>query len=212
MIGRTKSVILTVCAGALVLGASGCTASADPLPSASPPTASASQPSQSATASAKPTPTPVPASSKGPAQNWPVPKMPEAAKEKSEKGIVAFTEYWFDLLEYMYVTNDTRQIKKVTNPECELCARKFIDPADGLNKNLAWSVGGQIDVEVTLAVMQGLSGAANFRLEQKELVVYSKDGDYYGKMPGTTEPDLGALSLSYDKGWRVSDLRWLDGE
>ena len=42
--------------------------------------------------------------------------MPEAAKEKSEKGIVAFTKYWFDLLEYMYVTNDTRQMKKMTSP------------------------------------------------------------------------------------------------
>ena len=32
--------------------------------------------------------------------------MPEAAKEKSEAGIAAFTEYWFDLVEYTDATNE----------------------------------------------------------------------------------------------------------
>ena len=136
--------------------------------------------------------------------------MPEAAKEKSKEGIVAFTEHWFDVLEYMYITNETRPLKALTKPACDLCARKFIDPADGLAKNGAWSVGGEIDVTVTLATTEGNSaGIVNFRLEQEDLVVYSKNGDYYGKLPGTKKPDAGSLVLIYDSGWKVIDLQWL---
>ncbi|MBV1779564.1 hypothetical protein KRR55_10625 [Paeniglutamicibacter sp. ABSL32-1] len=141
-----------------------------------------------------------------------MPKMPEAAKEKSDVGIAAFTMHWFDLLEYMYVTNDTRPIKAVTRPQCEICVRSFIDPADGLAKNGAWSVGGQLDAAVTLAIAEGHSGVANFRLEREELLVYDKKAEYYGKLPGTEKPDIGALGMEYDKGWQVIDLQWLDSE
>jgi hypothetical protein len=138
--------------------------------------------------------------------------MPEAAKEKSEKGIVAFTKHWFDALGYMYVTNETRQLKSITRPQCEICARSFIDPADGLAKNGAWSVGGELKATVTLAVSKGNSGVATFRLEREDLLVYDKKAEYYGKLPGTKTPDIGTLMLEYDDGWQVIDLQWLDAE
>lgn len=136
--------------------------------------------------------------------------MPQAAKENSDIGLAAFTKHWFDVLEYMYITNETRPLKALTKPACDLCARKFIDPADGLAKNDAWSVGGEIDATVTLAVTEGDSaGVANFHLEQEDLLVYSKNGDYYGELPGTKKPDAGTLVLIYDNGWQVIDLQWL---
>jgi hypothetical protein len=138
--------------------------------------------------------------------------MPEAAKENSDEGVVAFTKHWFDVLEYMYVTNDTRPLKAITRPQCEICVRSFIDPADGLAKNGAWSVGGKLDATVTLAVSKARSGVANFRLDREDLLVYDKNAEYYGKLPGTERPDIGALGLEYDKGWQVIDFQWLDTE
>lgn len=139
--------------------------------------------------------------------------MPDAAKEKSEAGIIAFTEHWFDVLEYMYITNDTKPLKAITSPYCDLCARKMIDPSDGLSKSGAWTEGGDLSVQVTLAALPSKrSGLANFRLEQDDLLVYSKDGEYNGKLPATEKPDIGALTMDYDNGWKVVDLQWLDSK
>ncbi|MFL4474686.1 DUF6318 family protein [Paeniglutamicibacter sp. MACA_103] len=216
MFTKIKKVIVVFCSGALVLAAAGCTGEANPAePTNSSPTStatvSAPPPTVSPSPTAKPTPKPIPGTSKGPAKYWPVPKMPDAAKKNSDAGVAAFTKYWFDVLEYMYITNDSRPLKAITRPACDLCARKFIDPADGLAKNGAWSVGGALDTTVTLSVTEGDSaGVANFQLEQEELLVYSKNGEYYGKLPGTKKPDAGTLVLIFDEGWHVIDLQWLD--
>lgn len=211
---KLKKVMFLLCSGALLFSAAGCVGNADPVPSISAqptqsPSVSSSPPSAAPTV--KPTPTPIPGSSKGPAQNWPVPKMPAAAKEKSEAGIIAFTEHWFDVLEYMYITNDTKPLKAITEPICNECAVNVIDPADGLAHNKAWSSGGNLDIEVTLSTLTDQdSGVASFRLDREDLLVYDKNGDYYGKLPGTTKPDTGALVLEFSKGWKVTDLQWLD--
>ena len=87
----------------------------------------------------------------------------------------------------------------------------MIDPADGLARNGAWTAGGGLTIKVTLSALPSKkSGLSNFRLEQAELLVYSKDGEYNGKLPATKEPDFGALVLEYDRGWQVVDLQWLD--
>ncbi|RAX49336.1 hypothetical protein DQ353_09845 [Arthrobacter sp. AQ5-05] len=66
---------------------------------------------------------------------------------------------------------------------------------------------------MTLAVLDSKNSAVtNFRMEQEELLVYSKNGDFYGKLPGTKKPDAGTLVLEYDKGWQVVDLQWLDAK
>lgn len=139
--------------------------------------------------------------------------MPDAAKEKSEAGIIAFTEHWFDVLEYMYITNDTKPLKAITSPYCSLCATTMIDPADALTHNKAWSSGGSLDVKITLAAVTGSkAGLANFRMEREDLLIYQKDGTYNGKLPGTETPDIGALVLTYSGGWQVTDLQWLDAK
>lgn len=218
MFGKFRTILLVACSGALVVSATGCVGNADPVDPAetspAPTTSAASSlPTTSPSPTAKPTPTPIPGSSKEPAKNWPVPKIPKAATEKSEEGVRAFALHWFDVLEYTYVTNHTKQLKGITLPSCIICAESFIDPADGLAKNDSWSTGGEIDAEVTLATMMDKNaGLANFRLNREDLLVYDKNADYYGMLPGTSEPDIGALVLEYSKGWQVVDLQWLDPE
>ncbi|MDQ0094284.1 DUF6318 family protein [Paeniglutamicibacter psychrophenolicus] len=218
MFAKFKKVMLVFCSGALVLTAAGCAGNAEPVePTKSHPTptttATSSPPTPSPTPTAKPTPTPVPGSSKGPAKNWPVPKMPDAAKERTEAGIISFTEHWFDVLEYMYVTNETEQLKEITRPQCIECAENFIDPADGLANSGAWSMGGRLDAKVTLAVVtDSKSGLANFRLDREDLLIYDRNGEYNGKLPGTAKADVGALVLEYSDGWKVVNLQWLDSK
>ncbi|OIH86857.1 hypothetical protein BLJ79_02575 [Arthrobacter sp. UCD-GKA] len=139
--------------------------------------------------------------------------MPDVARERTEAGIISFTEHWFDVLEYMYVTNETKQLKEITRPQCIECAENFIDPADGLANSGAWSTGGKLDAKVTLAVVtDSKSGLANFRLDREDLLIYDRNGEYNGKLPGTAKADVGALVLEYSDGWKVVNLQWLDSK
>ncbi|MFP5313120.1 MAG: DUF6318 family protein, partial [Actinomycetes bacterium] len=65
-------------------------------------------------ASATPTPTPSavykPADATGPAQNVPVPVLPEVAKTETKEGLEAFAKYWYELLSYGYESGDTKPL------------------------------------------------------------------------------------------------------
>ena len=58
----------------------------------------------------------VPATPTSPAKNVPVPELPEAAKEKTPEGAVAFTEFYVELMNYTSTTNDVKPILDVTEP------------------------------------------------------------------------------------------------
>lgn len=96
-----------------------------------------------------PTPTPtayVPASEKAPAQNVPVPVMPEAAKQQTKEGWEAFAKYFIEELNYMVETNDTSRVEKLTSPNCKYC-RSEMALAKGSADNNQWLVNGLFSVE-----------------------------------------------------------------
>ena len=63
-----------------------------------------------------PSPAYKPASVDGPAENVPLPVMPEEAKVQSKEGLEAFTRYWYELANYSYETGDTESVRAVTLP------------------------------------------------------------------------------------------------
>lgn len=63
----------------------------------------------------------VPASADGPAQNVPVPELPEEAKEQSIEGAEATLEYWWKTLEYLYLTGDSEPLENVSDSNCVTC-------------------------------------------------------------------------------------------
>lgn len=215
MFVRLKNLAIAAIAGSIVVGAAGCTSEAEtdeptgatqsesPAPTSTKPTPSPTP---------KPTPTPVPASSKGPAQNWPVPVMPAVAKEKSEAGIVAFTEYWFELVAYSDMTNDTKPIKSVTQRSCYLCAEQIIDPVEQNKAVGAWRAGGAIDVAMTMAKVIRNDGIAGFSLHREEIVAYLSSGQVQGILQKTEKPMAGTLYLLYQDGWQVVDLDFISTE
>ncbi|GAA1496646.1 hypothetical protein GCM10009628_16490 [Paeniglutamicibacter kerguelensis] len=136
--------------------------------------------------------------------------MPEAAKERTEAGVAAFTEYWFELVSYSDATNDTKPLKSVTQRSCFLCAEQIVDPVDQNKAVGAWRAGGAIDVSITLSKAIGDDGVAGFALQREEIVAYISSGKVQGTFPKTSEPMVGTLYLVFKKGWQVVDLEFIE--
>ncbi|WP_258142740.1 DUF6318 family protein [Arthrobacter sp. MYb227] len=201
--------MLVLCSGALVFSAAGCVGNSDPVqsPSVQPtPTRSASGPPPSASPTAKPTPTPIPGSSKGPAKNWPVPKMPEAAKEKSIEGLKAFVPYYYELLAYTLNTDDSKPVRKVTHADCDVCFEEFINTADGNKVAGSWITGADFETSITRAIVDGKSGVVLFTLMQGQMLVYSSTGTQYASFEASSKPLPGSMLLLYDNGWKVQSI------
>lgn len=215
---RFGSGMALVAATSLVLA--GCSGGAPPdngEPSASPlvssgnpggasASGSASGNSSSAT-SASATPTPVPASAKGPAKNWPVPKMPAEAKKKTAEGAAAFTEYYFELIEYTTVTNDSKPMENVTERGCGLCVAGIIVPAKKNTKGGGWNAGGAYEVDISSArLLEGSEALTAFRFNQSKQYTYNSGGDVNSVQEATIEPVIGSMSLTWKHGWRTTSI------
>src|SRR6478735_4192016 len=129
----------------LALALSGCNSGGSPGPGGT--SSQMADETPTATAAATPTSTPSavykPADATGPAQNVPVPVLPEVAKTETKEGLEAFTRYWFELLNYAYQTGDVAGLQAVTSPNCEYCAKL----ATSLSTNYQgdrWLAGGKI--------------------------------------------------------------------
>lgn len=79
----------------------------------------------------------VPASTDGPAQNVPVPELPDAAREQTEEGAEATLKYWWDALEYLYLTGDSSVLKDVSGDECLMCDN-FLEVVPETYANDGW--------------------------------------------------------------------------
>lgn len=133
-------VLLTACTGG---GASA------PMPSAS----GSAETAASSTPSPTPTPTVyVPASEKAPAQNVPVPAMPEVAKQQTKEGWEAFAKYYIDELNYMVETNDFSRLQKLTTAGCDYC-REQATLANFFDEYNQWLVGGKFTLEYAMTQM-----------------------------------------------------------
>lgn len=139
VVGSTVAVV-----AALALGLVGCSSS-DPGPSSS-----SSASSSSSTPSPSPTTTAVykPADANGPAQNVPKPEKPALADEFSEKGLDAFTRYWYAAYNYMQETGDASLVQGITGQSCARCNNVFRDIPAWYQKE-GWIVGGQITIDAT---------------------------------------------------------------
>lgn len=213
MFVRLKHIFIAAIAGSILMGAAGCTPEAE---TAEPTGATQSESSAPTSAkptpspTPKPTPTPVPASSKGPAQNWPVPVMPAVAKEKSEAGLEAFTEYYFELVDYTVLTYDTKPIKEVTERSCYLCAKQLIDPGDRNRGTGNWHVGGRTNLTVNFSKIVKNSGVSGFTFLRDEIQVYLPDGELQMKIPALTKATAGTLHLVFRDGWKVADVEFIN--
>ena len=203
---RSGAAVLVV-AGALLMA--GCSGGAPADPGTGSPTAS-----QSASPSVTPTPTPTPsavykpADASGPAQNVPVPVLPEVAKTETKEGAEAFTKYWFSVLSYAYETGDIKVFEAVEPASCAAC-QKVKDVIGNWHSEGRWLVGGKLSTPVantTFVKTQDGRYQVAVQVHQEPLSYMRADGSVARTDPQA--PDQGnLLMLNYKKGaWSVSEL------
>ncbi|MER1997795.1 MAG: DUF6318 family protein [Arthrobacter sp.] len=142
---RTAVALASVLAAALLI--SGCSQISF-VPATQ--TAEAQAPKASDQPVESPTPTPSPyysqASGAGPAANVELPVLPEAARQDTKEGLLAFAEYWFELVDYTYQTGDSEPLREVTTPECGVCGGMFGRIPETYASG-GWVEGGLVEME-----------------------------------------------------------------
>ncbi|BCW53484.1 DUF6318 family protein [Arthrobacter sp. FX8] len=199
-------------AAALVIGLSlalsGCNSGGSPGPGGTSSPVAAETPTASTTPTPTPTPSAVykPADASGPAQNVPVPVLPEVAKTETKEGAEAFTKYWFSVLSYAYETGDTVALSKLSKAECTFC-RGLVDDIEAAWAEGKWISGGQIEVPVATA-KPSTNGSMQVVLQvlQKELAIHNHDGSLYQEKTAATNAGSVAMVKFADAAWVVNDL------
>lgn len=188
------------------------TASRDDESSSSPATQSTGDKDSSTAASPttkSSSPTPIAASSDGPAKNWPVPKMPAKAKKHDLEGAAEFTKYYFELIEYTSVTNESKPISKVSSSDCELCDEAIIEPAKHNKEKGGWNTGGAFDLSISSAQKEGPDEVwVSFTYLQAGGQVYDPDKTVRTTLEETSTPVVGSFFLGWKDGWRVNSVEF----
>ncbi|WP_268892377.1 DUF6318 family protein [Arthrobacter sp. 9AX] len=203
-----RSGLIAIVAGVSLLLA-GCSGGAPADPGTAPPSSAGS-----ASPSATPTPTPTPAAAykpadaSGPAQNVPVPVLPEVAKTETKEGAEEFSKYWFSVLSYAYETGDVALFESVAPSTCVAC-EKVKDVIRDWHSNGRWLVGGMLTTPVaqtTFAKDQDGKYEIAVQVRQEALSYMRADGTIARTDP--QKPDQGnLLVLIYENaGWSVVEL------
>ncbi|MBO0907662.1 DUF6318 family protein [Arthrobacter sunyaminii] len=111
--------------------------------SSSPSSSESTSPMESAAPSATPAAAYKPATAEGPAENVPMPVMPEVAKEESAEGLKAFATHWYDLMNYGFETGDVEPLKQISGPDCVVCGTAYRILGNGY-ANDDWILGGTL--------------------------------------------------------------------
>jgi hypothetical protein len=206
---------------AAVLVLAGCSDDGGPGAEAAEVTSSSAASSGGATASASasPTPTPTPtvaaykpASADGPAENVPLPVMPELAKQESKEGLEAFAEYWYQLANYGYETGDVQPLRAVTADTCTACDGYYRVVTSGYAGN-DWMLGSLVTLQDVssnfVKTKEGYYQVTTLIL-QEELEYYAPEG-FLGSKPGNNSPVAQLIEASFTaEGWRLIILETID--
>lgn len=194
-------------AGALMLA--GCSGGAPADPATSPASATGSA---SPSASASPTPTPSavykPADASGPAQNVPVPVLPEVAKTETKEGLEAFTKYWFDHLNYAYQTGDVSTVQAMTSSDCEYCNNITTSLTTNYQPG-RWLAGGKLTVPAATTKFEKTADG-NYQVViqvlQDTIKYYQTGGVEFRQATKPSNTGNVLLVGFAGEGWRVNGL------
>ncbi|MFC3688532.1 DUF6318 family protein [Aquipuribacter hungaricus] len=176
--------------------------SASPQPSSEPSSgSSASGPSSGPSSSAEPS------GGAGLPSDGPVtaPVLPELATQQTPEGAVAFTQWWFDTLNYATATGDTAGLRAASDPGCGTC-QNYIEEIDA-----AYGAGGAIEgglftVRVDPAgAIQDLGVRLAVYADSQAMQVF----DDQGAVTGSFEPDSAVITFTAlldPAGWRAGGL------
>ena len=190
----------------------GCDSGGSPGQTSSASVTASAGPSESATLSATPTPTATPsgaykpADASGPAQNVPVPVLPEVAKTRTKEGLEAFTRYWYETLSYAYETGDTAELMAASGESCLFC-QGLIEGVSASWRDERWISGGKIETPAITATLETDStGYAIVQVIQQEIQIHKPDGGLY-QVPTPSTNSGSRVSTSFvNSEWTVAEL------
>ena len=125
----------------------------------------------------------VPATPTSPAKNVPVPELPDAAKAKTPEGAVAFTEFYVELMNYTWATNDIKPILKHTEPSCSACFKGTINHSEYRLKHDIHVVGGDMAAGKLAGDVEDEIGTVFGELAQPAFKSYLMDGELIEESP-----------------------------
>lgn len=148
---------------------------------------------------------PIPASSEGPAENWPEPEFPAEASEKTEEGVEAALQYWFETRQYARNTGDVGPLEEASYSECGFCERQ-VELVEETYEN-GWLVQELDEVtDIFVRMEEQDVSTAIFLLSSGAYELYWED-ELYEEEKGEEETGW-SVALTYEDGsWRVADLR-----
>ncbi|WP_258868455.1 DUF6318 family protein [Arthrobacter sp. RT-1] len=203
-----------VFAAATCLALAGCAGGAPADPGTSSPA-----PTTTATSDPTPSPTPTPsavykpADASGPAQNVPVPVLPEVAKTETKEGLEAFAKYWFELLSYGYETGKTEQLSAVTSPSCIMCERAK-EVQKGWNEGGRWLSGGKVTtpaISTNFRIAPDGNYQVAVQVSQEPLSYYNPDGSLDSADSKTANSGSLMLAVFKDGAWFVNTIEPIAG-
>lgn len=148
---------------------------------------------------------PVPASSEGPAENWPEPEFPVEASEKTEEGVEAALQYWFETRQYARNTGDVGPLEEASYSECAFCQRQVELVQETYEDG--WLVQELDEVtDLFVRIEEQDVSTAIFLLNAGAYELYW-EGELYEEDEGEEETGW-SVALTYKDGsWLVADLR-----
>lgn len=156
----------------------------------------------------KANPPPSPSPSTTPVSTTPsAPAMPDAAKENSKAGAIAFVRHYVELLNHLEATGDEAPMLAVSGPSCRSCA----SVAHAANK--IYDAGGHVEGgvwSITDAVVQHPAPAAwTVRIKGEIAPSTVVSGGSEPTRHGTGGPANAEFVLTFDSTWKVA--QWQTG-
>lgn len=134
----------------------------------------------------------VPASADEPAQNVPMPEMPDEATRKSEEGVEAAVEYFWAADSYLVSTGDPNPLDSVSSDTCNFCAEE-IDYFTAIYSEDSWYVSTPDEVtNVDPSITGDNSAEAIMTMNSTASAMYYDDGT-----------KAGSEATTYDVGWLI---------
>lgn len=190
---------------ALVVASSGCSSNAGPGTEVGPSHAVVSAPASvepSASATYKPP------SAGGPAENVPMPAMPEEAKVESKEGLIAFAQHWYALANYGYQTGDVEPLREISGPDCYACKSYYKTVASGFREG--WVSGAEIeilDVSSTYALTDNGRYQVLIQIVQEPLDFYTAANGFIKTVPGNDLPSVQMIEATFaSRSWTAVDV------
>lgn len=153
---------------------------------------------------------PIPASSEGPAENWPEPEFPAEASEKTEEGVEAALQYWFETRQYARNTGDVGPLEEVSDENCAFCNDQIEQVEDAYEQGWYVQELDEID-DIFVRVEDEYVATAIFLLTQGSYEAYV-DGELVGESEAQEEKGWSVALVYEEERWTIADLVYVGPE